>query len=317
MILIHGEDNFQSLQKLKEIKKNFKKEDPSNLNLIEIDCGESILFDEIENKLKSVPFLSKKRLIILRNLFTKNKSKKLREQVSDLILENKIPKTTNLVVYEPGKFDKRIKLFKFLDKEREIMEFGFLQETQLTNWIQKEIEKRKGKIEKRALEKLVLFVGPNLWQMVQEIEKLVNYKDGGLVTGEDVELLVKSSLDTNIFNFIDALGRKQTSLAIKLLHEQIDSGAHELYLLKMMVYQFRNLIIVKDLLEQRTPVYEIARKAKMHPFVVQKTTQQVQNFSLDRLKEIYNLLFETDVKVKTGKADGILSLDLLVSECVT
>jgi len=55
----------------------------------------------------------------------------------------------------------------------------------------------------------------------------------------------------------------------------------------------------------------------MHPFVVQKTTQQVQNFSLDRLKEIYNLLFETDVKVKTGKADGILSLDLLVSECVT
>lgn len=311
IIFLYGEDSYRSRQKLNQIKDKFKKADPSNINLTILD-GEKIGFSNIKKAVQAVPFLAKKRLIIIENLLAK-KNKTLQEELVNYIKEKKIPETTVIVFWERNSPDERTKLFKLLKKQR-AQEFRLLSGYALSKWIEQEVKERGGKIERDALDKLAAYVGNDLWQMSNEIDKLITYKNKKSITPEDVELLVKAKLDTNIFNMIDAIGDKNKKRALKLLHDQIESGEHELYLLTMITYQFRNLLIVKDLIEQGMNQYQIQREIRMHPFVVQKTFSQARNFSLDGLKKIYQKLLDTDIALKTSKIEPALALDLLVAK---
>ena len=81
----------------------------------------------------------------------------------------------------------------------------------------------------------------------------------------------------------------------------------------MIVYQFRNLLIVKDFLERGvTSQWDLSKKAGLHPYVAGKTLVQAKNYSIDDLKTIYQMLLEYDLKMKTGQIDPKTGLDLLV-----
>ena len=102
---------------------------------------------------------------------------------------------------------------------------------------------------------------------------------------EDVDLLVKSKIDTDIFKTVDALARGDKKTALKMLHDHLESGEDPFYLLSMYFYQFRNL----GKSESRWPKKiclsaEIASRLKMHPFVARKSLDQARNFSWEKLK---------------------------------
>ena len=76
----------------------------------------------------------------------------------------------------------------------------------------------------------------------------------------------------------------------------------------MIAYQFRNLIIVKDLSD--TAVL----KGKMHPFVISKSRQLSQKFTKERLEKIYSKIFKMDFAIKQGKIKPALALELLIAD---
>lgn len=228
--------------------------------------------------------------------------------------------------------DKRKKIYKELLRlgksgVAEIKEFSMPADFKFESWIKNRIEKFGGKIGKDALGALIISLGKglaqkdrsgkisqsyNLWEANNEIEKLVNYREGKQIEKEDVELLVKSKVDMNIFSLIDSISSKDKNKAALLLNKQIEEGLNENYILTMFVYQFRNLIKIKSLLDQGFANPQIAARTKMHPFVVQKTAWQCQKFEMENLKKIYQKLFDADLAIKTGKMNARLVLDLLV-----
>jgi len=82
----------------------------------------------------------------------------------------------------------------------------------------------------------------------------------------------------------------------------------------MFVYQFRNLLLVKSLLQNGVNTAQIGQKIKLHPFVLKKTLAQAQNFSLADLKKIYAGLLETDISIKNGRLAPAAAVDLMVAE---
>jgi DNA polymerase-3 subunit delta len=95
-----------------------------------------------------------------------------------------------------------------------------------------------------------------------------------------------------------------------LLHKHLDAGENSLYLLSMIAYQFRNLLIIKELLNARKPLASCG----LHPFVVKKSSYLCSQFSMEQLKKIYQKIFQVDLDIKTGKIEAETALDLLVSE---
>lgn len=58
--------------------------------------------------------------------------------------------------------------------------------------------------------------------------------------------------------------------------------------------------------------YALAGKIGMHPFVFQKTMQQVNLFTFEELNKIYRKIFQVDLEIKTGKVEPTAALDLLI-----
>jgi DNA polymerase III delta subunit len=58
---------------------------------------------------------------------------------------------------------------------------------------------------------------------------------------------------------------------------------------------------------------KIQTKLKLHPFVVSKVVTQVRNFQLNSLKEIFKSLTRIDQRLKTGRGDLKIDLDLLIT----
>lgn len=312
LLFLYGEDDFRLKEKLKSIIKKYTHLNQTESNLLIFDVEDNPDPGSIKSGIETIPFLVEKKLIVLKNFLTKG-GKKWQKELEDYL--SKLSEVIILVIYEESNLSKNALFNKIKNKADKIWYFNLLKFYELENWIKKEIEKKGGKINQKAISLLISYSGSNLAQINQEIEKLVLYKKKDLITPEDVNLLVKAKLDNNIFNLIDALGRKDYQKAMQKLEELIKSGEPEIYILSMIIYQFRNLLLIKDLLEKG--IKNISQKTKLHPFVLQKTLIQANNFSLNQLKQIYQYLINTDLIIKTGKIEPTLALNLLITKILS
>ncbi len=347
--LYFGDDDFTIAENIRKEKDGFEKKG-GGINTHEIDWNNQNLskdekLGKLQNGLMSMSLFSSEKLLIIKNsLFFSGKKKKddkddSEENINDSDEKEKIilkylanPRKEIKIFFIEESLDKRKKIYKELLKleksgAAEMKEFSMPADFKFESWIKNRVEKFGGKISKDALGALIISLGKglaqkdrggkisqsyNLWEAGNEIEKLVNYREGKEIKKEDVELLVKSKVDMNIFSLIDSISSKNKNKAALLLNKQIEEGLNENYILTMFVYQFRNLIKIKSLLDQGFANPQIVARTKMHPFVVQKTVQQCQKFEMEALKKIYQKLFDADLAIKTGKMNSRLVLDLLV-----
>lgn len=306
---LFGEDSYRAKRKLEEIILSYKKIHKSGLNLIYIDAKE-IDFKDFYSNFKVNSMFAEKKLIILKNIFSGTRFQEdFLENIKDLESIKDI-----IIIYEDKAPDQRTKFFKDLKKHAKCQEFNCLQPAILRRWVVQEFEKNNTRINSDSVDSIVNFVGNDLWQMANEISKLSNYKAGSVVKKEDVELLVKPNIENDIFKTIDALASKNKKQALSLLHKHLVNGDNPLYLLSMISYQFRNLLIIKELQGAKRPYGLITKESGLHPFVVQKSLYICSNFSMQELKKIYQKIFKVDSDIKTGKIEPETALDLLLSE---
>ena len=308
VIFLYGQDSYRSKQKLNELISHYKKSGKSGLNLTYADANK-VNFSDFFNNFKVSPMFSEKKLVILRNLFS---SKEFQE---DFLEELKRLKNIEdiIVVFEEDLVDQRLKTFKVLTKECKSQEFKLLDAKSLKDWIKKEFENSKQKINADALDLFLNYVGNDLWRASNEIKKLSDFKKGFVIKKEDVDLQVRAKLETDIFKTIDALAEKNKKQALLFLQKHIDMGDNPLYLLSMIAYQFRNLLLVKELAEKGLMYASIVKKSGLHPFVVKKSYFLCQQFSFNDLKSVYQKIFQIDSDIKKGKIEPETALDLLVS----
>jgi len=304
LIFLYGQDTYRSRQKLNEIINHYKKIHKSGLNLKYFD-GKNLSFQDFKDEIRSVSMFAEKKLAVLKNTFLNKNFKENFLRDSKEFAESK----DIVLFYEEEEFSGD-KLFKFLKKYAKSQEFKPLQSQKLKNWVKKGFDDYGIEIREEALEKLINFVGSDLWQMANEIKKLVSYKlkcPNPEISQRDIELLVKPKIENDIFKTIDAIASKNKKQALDLIHKHLEKGDTPLYLLSMINFQFRNLLIVKS----SRFGYE---KLKMHPYVIQKSTQQARKFNFEELKKIYQKIFQVDLSIKTGKVEPETALDLFIAE---
>lgn len=315
IIFLYGEDEFRSLEKLAEIKNKFQEKNKEGASLSVFDFAEKDWrIGDIITNISSGGLFSSKKLVVIKNIISSKTDPDEEKLEKFLKAEAKKEKSDLILIFwESGNVKKGLKLYKLLQKIAKCQEFELLEGAKLNNWISGKIAQSNVAISPAAADKLIVFVGNDLNLLSREIEKLAVYKNKGEITEEDIEKLVKSRIDTDIFKTIDALARGDKKTALKMLHEHLEDGEDPFYLLSMYFYQFRNLVKVKPLAEKYVFPAEIATRLKMHPFVVRKSLDQASNFSWEKLKKLYGNLCDIDFESKTGKTDIQLALDKFVA----
>jgi len=320
IIFLYGPDTYRLRLKLNEIIEHYKKIHKSGLNLEYFNLKEKE-YQDFQDEFRSTSMFDEKKLVVFKNT-------SLSKEFQDKFLKEikKFIETEDIILfYEENEISKN-KFFDSLKRCGKSQEFKPIGGERLKIWVKKEFEKLGAKIENPALENLINFVGNDLWQMKNEIEKLVSYKstkradeaiassppftDNQVIQVKDIELLVKPKIETDIFKTIDAIAQKNKNLALRLLHKHLGKGDSPLYLLSMINFQFRNLLMVKSHKTEQGLNEDLG----MHPYVIRKTTEQARKFTTSELKKIYQKIFKVDLSIKTGKINPDVALDLLVTE---
>ncbi|MFA5249313.1 MAG: DNA polymerase III subunit delta [Candidatus Paceibacterota bacterium] len=314
IIFLYGPDTFRSRKKLSEIIERYQKVHKSGLNLRSFE-GQSFTFQDLKAQLQSISMFKEKKLAVIKNAFGNKVFKELFLKNSDYFLRSE----DIIVFFEEGDVPARDALSGFLkEKAGKSQEFGSLSGAQLKSWIRKEFKNYETEVEAAAVDKLAQEVGGDLWQMSNEIMKLVNYKERQKVGLDDVKMLVSSKIETDIFKTVDFIAKRDKKNAFRSIKDHLEKGDAPLYILSMINFQFRNLILVKAKCAggaNASPgqAASLAKEMGMHPFVFRKALYQSQSFSLEELKKIYQNIFKMDLAAKTGDLSPETALDLFIS----
>lgn len=327
--ILHGEDELSRTEQLYQLRAKMGDAQFADLNTAKFDAKVSL--GEIKHACDAVPFLADKRLIIVEGLLARFDPRRAKgedagedapeESNADLAKQLKeyltqLPESARLVFVESKSLAKNNPILKQAesDKGAFVKEYSAPDVKNLPRWIQTRVKSKGAEIEPGAVSELAAHIGNDLRLLDNEIEKLMTYRGNAPIRAEDVRMLVASVSEANIFDLVDAIGRRETNKALKLLHAHINQNAAPQYLLTMIVRQFRLLLQMRDLAARGVPLAAAREQLRMHPFVAEKTWNQALNFSLPQLEAIYQRLLDTDLAMKTSRSEPVVALDVLIVE---
>ncbi|MSU75319.1 MAG: hypothetical protein EXS55_02290 [Candidatus Magasanikbacteria bacterium] len=350
ILFLHGPDTFRSRQNLRDSIVQFKaKRDPQGYNVVFVD-GKKETIGKILTEIMSAPFLAERRMIVVENILSSS-DKELLSEFIGRIKNKKFPES-NIVIFWQGEPLSKVKeakeLQNLLAKEKYAREFALLKGAELTTWARQEIAVRGGQIEQPALMFLCQNTGEDMWHLSSLIDQLVAYvasqtspcpplcegevatislasaeeravgevSPSRLITIVDVQLFLDEKIDDNVFNMVEAIVGGNKKQAFKLLNEQRRLGEEDSKIFGLLVWQFRILLEMGDLIEREVGLTsdQIATKLKIHPFVAKKNLAAARRRSLAELQAIYQSLLDIDIKTKTGQGGQSFLIDLFVAK---
>lgn len=320
----HGDDEYSLQQALREQRAALGDAATADLNTAVLD-GRALSLDELRTTCDTMPFLSDRRLVIVEGFLARYEP---RANISDSgkaqsdPLESglrqylpALPDSALLIFAERSGLSERNSMFKTLKElGASVKEYAAPGGAALTTWIVQQVRAAGGDIALRAADTLGAFVGSNLRQLAQEVDKLIAYAGDRQIQDADVQQLVGDAREMKVWTLTDAVAAGHRDLAVQALHHMLNDGAQPLMLMAMITRQFRILIQVKDLAEARYSADDIARQLRLNPYGARRAMETARGFSFERLDAIYRHLLDTDLAVKTGRLEPVLALDLLVIE---
>ena len=305
VIFLYGSDGYRLKKNVDTIVGAHQKKHKNGMSYYRFDLSDDNNFDDLENAVKSVSFFDEAKLIIVKNAFSGRYGDQLISLVGDFKIAD--DKRTVMVFIE-NRQEKELQktgkeLFKFLSSDNNLVKnIEHLNGAKLADWVRREFKLNGYDISSKTAGLLVSLVGNDSWALANEINKLSNYKKGGTVIEEDIELLISRKEDGKIFDLVDAVGNQNRAKAFEMMYRLINSGSDPHYLLSMLVYHLENLLSVSDEMERgASPSYQsIAKKCGLHPFVAKKSINQAQKFSKDDLKARFSYLAGLDIASKNG-----------------
>ena len=309
ILFFYGPNDYLLKQKLSELKDKYKTASKGSFDLATLE-GSDLTLEKFAAQTQTMALFASTRLVVIDQIF--DAPKEVQDKIKEYLA--KVNQSAVVVFVHNGEPDKRLGLFKALNKPKSSQYFAKIDDHQLLPFVRQFALKRQAQFATGAAEYLVERVGNDLWQLTCEIEKLATFKNKGEISREDIDLLVTPNLNANAFVLTDAIVQRNRPKALNELGVLLSIGEDAFKIMGAINYQMRVLAQVKDESERGTSSYELASKLKLRPFRVQKTLPIAKKMSWQELVGIYRRLVELDEGAKTGKMIAEEALkDLLIN----
>lgn len=265
----------------------------TDMGLEQLDAEEAS-YDRIREAIESVPFLAPKKLVVIRS---GSLNKDFAEHAPALL--ESATETTDVLLIE-SKLDKRSAYYKYLQKHTDYREFGELDEQGMSTWLVAAAKEQGGALSSSDARYLVQRVGLDQQLLANELDKLVLYDT--TVTRVTIDLMTEAAPQSTIFDLMDAAFSGNLERALRLYAEQRKAKVEPQQIIAMMAWQLHVLAVIKAA-GQRDP-NEIARAAKLNPFVVKKSGAVVRRLTIARLRELVRQALQLDTRLKSESLDA-------------
>ena len=291
IVTLTGKNSFALRQKLDELTDKFVAK-YDDLALERLD-GEEAEAKNIIEALHGLPFLAKKKMVVVRN---GGLNKDFVEQIEQII--SSIPESTEAVFYEPN-IDRRSSYFKVLKSQTEYEEYMELDARGLANWLVNQAKKAGAELSFGDANYLVERLGPNQNLLANELDKLLVYNPK--ISRQTIDLLTEPTPQSQIFELLDAAfgGRKEQ--ALKLYEDQRAQRVEPQAILAMLAWQLQRIALTHQAGGRK--LTEVSRESGISEYPLQKANNLANKLSDQKLKSMVSEALAIDYRSKTSSFD--------------
>ncbi len=229
------------------------------------------------------------------------------------------PSPHSVVIFVADELNGVRKMGKLLRASGVAVEFAPLDDRQFADWARREVREAKAEIDEPALRLLLARIGPDVRRLTNEINKLAAALPGKAITQQLIEQLVPNSRELSNFDLTDHLVAGRKPRAISALQKILDDGAEPLALLGLISYNYRRLLMAKDMMSRGAQRGEVASAVKLRYNDQEPFLAAARRACLKDLTHAIKRLAETDLAIKTSKGGGgpmgaRMQIEMLVCE---
>lgn len=214
-------------------------------------------------------------------------------------LENPLPSTILVFCYKYGKFDKRKKTYKAIEKSGLIFESGSLYDSKIPAWVEGYLTEKGYKINQQASLMLAEYLGNDLSKIANELDKLMlNVAAGQEITLKHIHDNIGISKEYNVFELQTALGKKDAFKVNQIINYfEANPKANPIVLVLGNLNNFFSKVLVYHYVKDKSP-QNLAREIGVSPYFVKDYEQAARSYPLGKTVQIISYLREYDVKSK-------------------
>lgn len=255
---------------------------------------------------RSLPFGIDAQLFIVRNA---DEMKEADVELAGRYFES--PSRSAYFILEAESLEKRSALAKLAGEYGEAVFFDARQKRPASaKFIQRKLKEHGKTIAPDALNRLDEQTGSMPVFLDSILEQLIRYAgDQPRITYEMVELFEENWQEIDVFSLANAVAGRQTERALILLKQVMESQDDVIGLLGLLHWQVRRLWQGKYLTEHGYSESAMLAECKISPKQAHYFLRQIKMFSLKKLEEALEGLFQIDWKIKTGRAEGPMELE--------
>ena len=286
-----GSNVFGLRKRLDELVQVFVKEN-GELAVEKFD-GEEHEARAIIGGLQSLPFLAKRKMVVIRN---GNLNKEFAEAAEQII--SSIGELTDVIFYEP-QIDRRTAYFKVLKDKTQLEEFNEMDIRSLAQWLVGEAKKSAGTLSFADANYLVERLGTNQALLANELDKLLIYNSR--ITRENIELLTEPNPQSKVFDLLDVAFAGQKGRALKLYDDQRAQKVEPQAILAMIAWQLNIIAIAKY--SKGQDISEVSRESGIKDYPLRKARGLADKLDDEKLKNMVSEALNIDWRGKTTSLD--------------
>jgi len=230
------------------------------------------------------------------------------------------PSKHSVVIFVADELNGVRKMGKFLREKTTAVEFKPLDDGELSKMAHEKIKDAGAEIDSANLRHLIALVGQNARRLTNEVDKLTTaVLPGKTISSELIESLVPNTREQSNFELTDHLVAGRKAQAITILKKILDDGGEPLMLLGLISYNYRRLLMAKDMMERGVDRREIANVMKLRYNDQEPFLAAARRASVKSLTRAVQRLAKTDLAIKTsvggsGPTGSRLQIEMLVCE---
>jgi DNA polymerase III subunit delta len=306
--LFHGEESYYIDFFADYIEKNLLTDAEKGFNQTVV-YGRDTDVMGILNSAKRFPMMSEFQLVMVKEAQELKWGKEGDDKKSTdpllSYLENPVPSTVLVFCFKHGKFDKRKKTYKAIEKHGVVFESATIYDNKVPAWVEEFVKEKGYRIHAKASAMIAEYLGNDLSKISNELEKLMlNVPKGNEISVEDVQNNIGISKEYNVFELQDALAKRDPLKANQIIDYfaanpkanpiQLVFGALNTWFTKILKYHY-----VADKSSQN-----LARELGVNPFFVKDYELAARNYDAFKVFTIFSYLREYDLKTKGVDATG-------------
>ena len=269
--------------------------------------GRDTTIEDIVSSAKRYPMMAERQVLIVKE------AQELSRNIEKLVAYAENPQLTTVLVlnYKYKKLDKRKKLYKAISKSGLIFDSKKLYENQVSDWIRRVLSGRKYKIEPKASQMLVEFLGSDLSKISNELDKLVLIlPEDTIINDKHIEENIGISKDFNNFELRKAVGEKNLVKANRIINYFSENSKNNPLVMTISLLNnfFTQLLLFHGLQDKSKSA--VAKSLGVSPYFIDEYFLAARNYPMRKVAQVIATLRDADIKSK-GVGASLSHKDIL------